>query len=394
VTARVDQLGFGGAGEGPWLGRSRTRRHRPTATSPFQLTPPCLLIRHTCITRRPACNGATASPHPPRAAPFPTHGRLPSRLSAESAPKQCHRQWPECTCPAAPKRRRRPDGGRRQRQRGRRHRLRPGGTAAAHASHGLAGLVYGIRGAGWCSCLEDSATALRGRPSQHRLDHCTSPSPRPTLPIAPRSTLPYLAEPTLLRPRPLRPCRLPGPSQRGGPQGQRCDECPSQLRRRDWVFRSARREWWLSVSAPAGSQPGAVTSVRCLAGQIWAAYSATGDFGGVDGSAGRGDVGDASGDIRVSSDTLMGRVTHLSPRRPVVNGLGPDWGHEMDVGRAGLRRVEGADSARATWAAGQEHVRADGRQQCTDSGVAHVFFVSWDGDRSTDDSRLQYTLSL
>ena len=67
-------------------------------------------------------------------------------------------------------------------------------------------------------------------------------------------------------------------------------------------------------------------------------------------------------------DTQLGRVTHLCPRGPVANGLGSDWCEERDVGRAGLRRVEGADIWRAgpTWAAGQE--LAVGRQRYADSG--------------------------
>ena len=44
-----------------------------------------------------------------------------------------------------------------------------------------------------------------------------------------------------------------------------------------------------------------------------------------------------------------------------------DWCEERDVGRSGLRRVEGADILRAgpRWAAGQE--RAVGRQRYADS---------------------------
>ena len=70
-------------------------------------------------------------------------------------------------------------------------------------------------------------------------------------------------------------------------------------------------------------------------------------------------------------DTQLGRVTHLCPRGPIANGLGSDWCEERDVGRAGLRRVEGADiwQAGPTWAAGQE--LAVGRQQYADSGHAN-----------------------
>ena len=53
----------------------------------------------------------------------------------------------------------------------------------------------------------------------------------------------------------------------------------------------------------------------------------------------------------------LGRVTHLCPQGPIANGLGSDWCEERDVGRSGLRRIEGADIRLAwpTWAAGQEH---------------------------------------
>ena len=46
-------------------------------------------------------------------------------------------------------------------------------------------------------------------------------------------------------------------------------------------------------------------------------------------------------------DNLPGGVTHLCPRGPVANGLGPDWSEERDAARAGLERVEGADIRRA-----------------------------------------------
>ena len=78
-------------------------------------------------------------------------------------------------------------------------------------------------------------------------------------------------------------------------------------------------------------------------------------------------------------DTQLGRVTHLCPRGPIANGVGSGWCEERDVGRAGLRRVEGADirvegadirRAGPTWAAGQELVV--GRQRYADSGHVNV----------------------